>query len=314
LRKVPKLKLIVLHGAAKWKDKDWKIKYKEGAELPYVANPPDIAEFYDVPNCVVITTLQMLLHRINKQKLESAKSNDTHRGYFFNEIKYQFMFYDEFHQLSNDGTNSFQMICNIRARFKFGLSGTPFPNDIPDMAKLPLWIGKRWNDEDLKKLWDKKTVLALARNPDRTLAAKEVWKMLQDFIILRNEKSRMPDGSTIVDIPNMKLYEVDLEFTTEEQATYDDGITHFQKMENFTHLNMLQQMAFALWMREYFQDYHFIDKLPSKNQDGQDQSQIPDALDIPTSEKDDRWATWEAKWKDAINDKTTSPVLRFVDS
>src|SRR5205823_3020777 len=128
---------------------------------------------------------------------------------FFNEIKYQFMFYDEFHQLSNDGTNLFQMICSIRARFKFGLSSTPFLNDIPDMAKLPLWIGKRWNDEDLKKLWDKKTVLALARNLDRTLAAKEVRKMLQDFIILRNEKSRIPDGSTIVDIPNMKLYEVD---------------------------------------------------------------------------------------------------------
>ena len=138
--------------------------------------------------------------------------------------------------------------------------------------------------------------------------------MLQDFIILRNEKSRIPDGSTIVDIPNMKLYEVDLEFTAEEQAAYDDGIAHFRKMGNFTRLNMLQQMAFAPWMREYFQDYRFIDKLPSKNQDGQDQSQIPDALDIPTSEKDDRWATWEAKWKDAINDKMTSPVLHFVDS
>jgi len=107
-------------------------------------------------------------------------------------------------------------------------------------------------------------VLALARNPDRTLAAKEVRKMLQDFIILRNEKFRMPDGSTIVDIPNMKLYEVDLEFTAEEQAAYDDGIAHFWKMGNFTHLNMLQQMAFAPWMCEYFQDYRFIDKLPSK--------------------------------------------------
>ena len=101
-----------------------------------MANPPDIAEFYNVPNCVVITTLQMLLHRINKQKLESAKSNDTHRGYFFNEIKYQFMFYDEFHQLSNDGTSSFKIVCRICVRYKFGLSSTLFSNNILDMVKL----------------------------------------------------------------------------------------------------------------------------------------------------------------------------------
>ena len=70
--------------------------------------------------------------------------------------------------------------------------------------------------------------------------------MLRDFMILRNEKSRKPDRSTIVVIPNMKLYKVDLEFTLEEQAVYDDGIAHFQKMRNFTHLNMLQQIAFTL--------------------------------------------------------------------
>ena len=70
--------------------------------------------------------------------------------------------------------------------------------------------------------------------------------MLRDFMILRNEKSRKPDRSTIVAIPNMKLYEVDLEFTPEEQVTYDDGITHFQKIENFTYFNMLQQIAFTL--------------------------------------------------------------------
>ena len=141
--KVPKLKLIILHGAAKWKDKDWKIKYKEGAELPYVANPPDIAEFYNVPNCVVITTLQTLIHCINKQKLKVTKSNDEERYYFFDEIKYQFMFYDEFHQLSNDGTSSFKIACKICARYKFGLSSIPFPNDIPDMIKLPRWIRNR---------------------------------------------------------------------------------------------------------------------------------------------------------------------------
>ena len=85
----------------------------------------------------------------------------------------------------------------------------------------------------------------MAQNLDRTLAAKEVRKILRDFMILRNEKFRKPDRSTIVAIPNMKLYEVDLEFTPEEQAAYDDGIVHFQKMENFTCLNILQQIAFA---------------------------------------------------------------------
>ena len=51
--------------------------------------------------------------------------------------------------------------------------------------------------------------------------------MLRDFMLLRNEKSRKPDGSTIVVIPNMKLYEVDLKFTPEEQAAYDESIMHF---------------------------------------------------------------------------------------
>ena len=55
----------------------------------------------------MITTLQTLVRYVNKQKLEAAKSNDEERYYFFDEIKYQFMFYDEFHQLSNDGTSSF---------------------------------------------------------------------------------------------------------------------------------------------------------------------------------------------------------------
>jgi len=74
-------------------------------------------------------------------------------------------------------------------------------------------------------------------------------------MILRNEKFRKPDKSTIVAIPNMKLYKVDLEFTPKEQAIYDDGIAHFQKMENFTHLNILQQMVFALRIHEYFHNY-----------------------------------------------------------
>ena len=112
-----------------------------------------------------------------------------------------------------------------------------------------LWMAVRTkvisSDESLKKLWDKKTLQALAWNPDRTLAAKEVRKMLCDFMILRNEKFRKLDGFTIVAIPNMKLYEVDLKFTPEKQAAYNDSIIHFQKIENFTHLNMLQQIVFA---------------------------------------------------------------------
>ena len=137
LSKVPKLKIIVLHGAAKWKDNDWKVKYKEGAELPYITNPSDIGKFFNVPNCVVITTLQTLVRRVNKQKLEAAKSNDEERYYFFDEIKYQFMFYDEFHQLSNDRTSSFKMACRICVRYKFSLSSTLFPNNIPNIVKLP---------------------------------------------------------------------------------------------------------------------------------------------------------------------------------
>ena len=70
--------------------------------------------------------------------------------------------------------------------------------------------------------------------------------MLHDFMILRNKKFRKPDRSTIVAILNIKLYEIDLEFTPEEQVAYDDGIVHFQKMGNFTHFNMLQQMVFML--------------------------------------------------------------------
>src|SRR5205809_3078045 len=107
LSKILKLKIIILHSAAKWKDNNWKVKYKEGAELSYITNPSDIGKFFNVPNCVMITTLQTLVYCINKQKLEVAKSNDEERYYFFDEIKYQFMFYDEFHQLSNDGTSSF---------------------------------------------------------------------------------------------------------------------------------------------------------------------------------------------------------------
>ena len=85
----------------------------------------------------MIITLQTLIRRINKQKLEAAKSNDEERYYFFDEIKYQFMFYDEFYQLSNDGTSSFKMACRIRARYKFDLSSTLFSNNISDMVKLP---------------------------------------------------------------------------------------------------------------------------------------------------------------------------------
>ena len=66
MSKVPKLKIIILHSTAKWKDNDWKVKYKEGAELPYVTNPSDIGKFFNVPNCVVITTLHTLVRCINK--------------------------------------------------------------------------------------------------------------------------------------------------------------------------------------------------------------------------------------------------------
>ena len=111
--------------------------------------------------------------------------------------------------------------------------------------------------------------------------------MLRDFMILRNEKSRKPDRSTIVIIPNMKLYKIDLEFTPEEQAVYDDGIAHFQKKRNFTHFNMLQQIAFTLQMCEYFYNYRFINELSGKTQDDLDQSQVSDAIEIPTGEKDD---------------------------
>src|SRR5437763_15796580 len=84
LSKVLKLKIIILHSAAKWKDNDWKVKYKEGTELLYVTNPSDIGKFFNVLNCVMITTLQTLIRCVNKQKLEAAKSNDE-KYYFFDE-------------------------------------------------------------------------------------------------------------------------------------------------------------------------------------------------------------------------------------
>ena len=66
---------------------------------------------------------------------------------------------------------------------------------------------------ELMKVSKSYEIRKLCKYLDRTLIAKKVQKMLHDFMILRNEKSRKPDGSTIVAIPNMKLYEVDLEFT-----------------------------------------------------------------------------------------------------
>ena len=67
----------------------------------------------------------------------------------------------------------------------------------------------------------------LCKYLDRTLIAKKVQKMLHDFMIFRNEKSRKLDRSTIIVILNIKLYKVDLKFTPEEQVTYDDSIVHF---------------------------------------------------------------------------------------
>ena len=69
--------------------------------------------------------------------------------------------------------------------------------------------------------------MQLLWNLDRKYAAIEICSLLKNFMILRGEGAKLPTGGPIVNIPPMKLYEIDLHFTADELAAYNNGVAHF---------------------------------------------------------------------------------------
>lgn len=167
---------------------------------------------------VVVTTYSLVSKEIPVQKEEAEKpSKDaddvTPRSAPLLRVAWARVVLDEAHNIKNPKVQTSMAVCQLRARARWAVTGTPIQNNLLDMYSLLKFL--RCSPFDEYKLWK-------AQVDNGSKRGRERLNILTRSLLLRRTKNQLDStGKPLVSLPDRSCEVHRLKLSQDEQAVYD---------------------------------------------------------------------------------------------
>uniref|UniRef100_A0A673B747 Transcription termination factor 2 n=1 Tax=Sphaeramia orbicularis TaxID=375764 RepID=A0A673B747_9TELE len=163
---------------------------------------------------VVVTTYSLVSKEIPVQKEDAEKPNkDPPRSAPLMRIAWARIILDEAHNIKNPKAQTSMAVCQLRARARWAVTGTPIQNNLLDMYSLLKFL--RCSPFDEYKLWK-------AQVDNGSKRGRERLNILTRSLLLRRTKNQLDStGKPLVSLPDRTCQIHQLKLSEDEQAVYD---------------------------------------------------------------------------------------------
>uniref|UniRef100_A0A7N5ZRW2 Transcription termination factor 2 n=1 Tax=Anabas testudineus TaxID=64144 RepID=A0A7N5ZRW2_ANATE len=168
---------------------------------------------------VVVTTYSLVSKEIPVQKEEAEKPRtDTYAEYPtpsapLLRVAWARVVLDEAHNIKNPKVQTSMAVCQLRARARWAVTGTPIQNNLLDMYSLLKFL--RCSPFDEFKLWK-------AQVDNGSKRGRERLNILTRTLLLRRTKDQLDStGKPLVSLPDRTCEVHRLKLSEDEQAVYD---------------------------------------------------------------------------------------------
>ncbi|KAI3355711.1 hypothetical protein L3Q82_004301 [Scortum barcoo] len=167
---------------------------------------------------VVVTTYSLVSKEIPVQKEEAEKPNKesdhvpSHSAPLLR-VAWARVVLDEAHNIKNPKVQTSMAVCQLRARARWAVTGTPIQNNLLDMYSLLKFL--RCSPFDEYKLWK-------AQVDNGSKRGRERLNILTRTLLLRRTKDQLDStGKPLVSLPDRSCEVHRLKLSQDEQAVYD---------------------------------------------------------------------------------------------
>uniref|UniRef100_A0A3B4YAT9 Transcription termination factor 2 n=1 Tax=Seriola lalandi dorsalis TaxID=1841481 RepID=A0A3B4YAT9_SERLL len=163
---------------------------------------------------VVVTTYSLVSKEIPVQKEEADKpAKDSDDVTPLLRVAWARVVLDEAHNIKNPKVQTSMAVCQLRARARWAVTGTPIQNNLLDMYSLLKFL--RCSPFDEYKLWK-------AQVDNGSKRGRERLNILTRTLLLRRTKDQMDSsGKPLVSLPVRTCEVHRLKLSEDEQAVYD---------------------------------------------------------------------------------------------
>nr|XP_033469176.1 transcription termination factor 2 [Epinephelus lanceolatus] len=168
---------------------------------------------------VVVTTYSLVSKEIPVQKEDAEKpsKDDTDvvppRSAPLLRVTWARVILDEAHNIKNPKVQTSMAVCQLRARARWAVTGTPIQNNLLDMYSLLKFL--RCSPFDEYKLWK-------AQVDNGSKRGRERLNILTRCLLLRRTKDQLDStGKPLVSLPDRTCEVHQLKLSQDEQAVYD---------------------------------------------------------------------------------------------
>eukprot|EP00180_Rhodochaete_pulchella_P003204 Plantae.Rhodophyta-Rhodochaete_pulchella.ctg531.p1 GENE.Plantae.Rhodophyta-Rhodochaete_pulchella.ctg531~~Plantae.Rhodophyta-Rhodochaete_pulchella.ctg531.p1 ORF type:complete len:508 (+),score=99.25 Plantae.Rhodophyta-Rhodochaete_pulchella.ctg531:656-2179(+) len=183
-------------------------------------------------------------------------------------VKWWRVFLDEAHNIKNHRTNNRKAACQLTAKYRWCVTGTPMENTVDDFYSLFLFL--KFHVSDIRQWHDKWTNVLEAKRGVRPALRKKkfiAFQQLLGTVLLRRTKKDTIQGKPILDLPPKTSEVLSMAFDEKDQQFYDrleeEQKAIFQDMLNRGDIDQSYTsiLVLLLRLRQACNHPHLLEKL-----------------------------------------------------